>query len=96
MSTPNKDKKCYWCQGETDLPYTYHAMGPILEKYELLIQGFERKYGEKWYNSEEIDPKLLDEVMLYDQITNTVSKGVVCADCLDKDDEMYKKFRKNE
>ena len=34
--------------------------------------------------------------MSYDQITNTVSKGIVCADCLDKDNELYNKFRKNE
>ena len=44
---------------------------------------------------EEIGKKLLDEVCFYDQIVNTVSKGIVCADCLDKDDEMYNKFRKN-
>ena len=88
-------RKCYWCENETDMPYTYHAMGPISEKYELLIQGFEKKYGEKWWDSKEIDKKLLEEVSFYDQIVNTVSKGVVCADCLDKDDEMYNKFRKN-
>ena len=39
--------------------------------------------------------KLLEEVCFYDQIVNTVSKGVVCAECLDKDDEIYAKFRKN-
>ena len=44
---------------------------------------------------EEIGKKLLEEVSFYDQIVNTVSKGVVCADCLDKDDELYNKFRKN-
>jgi len=89
-------RKCDWCQGETDLPRTYHAMGPLSEKYELLLQSFEKKYGEKWYNSEEIDPKLIDEVAFYDQIVNTVGKGIVCATCLDKDDEIYNKFRKNE
>ena len=93
----NKSKrKCNWCSNKTDMPYTYHAMGPISEKYELLIQGFEKKYGEKWWDKEEeIGKKLLEEVSFYDQIVNTVSKGVVCADCLDKDDEMYEKFRKN-
>ena len=89
-------RKCQWCGGETNLPQTYHAMGPLQEKYELLMQGFEKKYGEKWHDKEEeIGKKLLEEVCFYDQIVNTVSKGIVCADCLDKDDEMYKKFRKN-
>ena len=40
-------RKCHWCEGETDMPYTYHAMGPISEKYELLIQGFEKKIWRK-------------------------------------------------
>ena len=87
---------CDWCGGETDLPRTYHTMGPLSEKYELLIQDFDKKYGNRWYEREkEIGKKLLDEVGFYDQITNTVSKGIVCADCLDKDDEVYQKFRKN-
>ena len=93
----SEDRKCYWCGNETDMPYTYHAMGPISEKYELLIQGFEKKYGKTWHDEEEeIGKKLLEEVCFYDQIVNTVSKGIVCADCLDKDDELYNKFKKNE
>ena len=96
MSTPNKNK-CNWCGGETDLPQTYHAMGPLQEKYELLLQGFERKYGGKWYEKEEeIGKELIDDVSFYDQVVNTVGRGIVCADCLDKDDKVYTKFRKNE
>ena len=60
------------------------------------MQSFEAQYGEKWYDKEEeIGKKLLEEISFYDQIVNTVSKGIECADCLDKDDEMYNKFRKN-
>ena len=96
--TKNKSKiknKCQWCRGETDLPQTYHAMGPLQEKYELLMQGFEKKYGEKWYDKEEeIGKELLDDVAFYDQVVNTVSRGIVCADCLDKDDKVYTKFKK--
>ena len=90
-------RKCYWCENETDMPYTYHAMGPLSEKYELLMQSFEKQYGEKWWDKEEeIGKELIEDVMFYDQIINTVSKGVVCAECLDKDDELYNKFKKNE
>ena len=95
MSTLNKNRECYWCGELTDMPYTYHAMGPLSEKYELIIQDFKKKYGKNWWDSKEIEPKLLDEVSFYDQATSTVSKGIVCADCLDKDDEVYQKFRKN-
>ena len=45
---------------------------------------------------EEIGKKLLDDVSFYDQVTNTVGRGIVCAECLDKDDKVYTKFRKNE
>ena len=89
--------KCQWCGGETNLPQTYHAMGPLQVKYELLLQGFEKKYGEKWYDKDkEIGKELIDDVAFYDQVVNTVSRGIVCADCLDKDDKVYTKFRKND
>tara|TARA_R110000823_G_C15510918_1_gene454345 strand:+ start:112 stop:399 length:288 start_codon:yes stop_codon:yes gene_type:complete len=91
------EKKCYWCENKTDMPYTYYSMGPISEKYELLIEGFKKKYGQEWWSKEkEIGKKIMSNIMDYDQITNTVSKGIVCADCLDKDNELYNKFRKNE
>ena len=96
MNKQKKKEKCNWCGSETDLPYTYHAMGPIQEKYELLLQAFEKSYGEKSWYSKEIDSKLSEEVCFYDQIVNTVSKGIVWGDCLDKDDELYNKFRTNE
>ena len=90
-------RKCQWCGSETDLPQTYHAMGPLQEKYELLLQGFEKKYGGNWYEKEEeIGKELISDVAFYDQVVNTVSRGIVCADCLDKDDKVYTKFRKNE
>ena len=98
MNKQKKKEKCNWCGSETDLPYTYHAMGPIQEKYELLLQAFEKSYWEKWWDSKEIDSKLSEEVSFYDQVINTVSKGVVCAKCLDEDEKLWLKYRnkKNE
>ena len=94
-------RKCDWCGDKTDMPYTYHAMGPISEEYELKILKLEKKYGDDWMGregelEEEIGEQLIKDIMMYDQIINTVGKGVVCATCLDKDDEMYEKFRQNE
>ena len=44
------------------------------------------------------DSKLSEEVSFYDQVINTVSKGVVCAKCLDEDEKLWLKYRnkKNE
>ena len=70
-------------------------MGPLQEKYELLMQGFDKKYGKGWHDlEEEIGKELIDDVAFYDQVVNTVSRGIVCAECLDKDDKMYTKFKK--
>ena len=85
---------CEWCGNETKLPRTYHSMCPFNEEFELLILEFEKKYGEKWWDSKEIEPILLEDILFYHQIVNTVSKGIVCADCLYKDDELYNKFKK--
>ena len=50
---------------------------------------------EKWFEIKEIEatPKLLDDLMCYDQIVNTVSKGIVCPKCLDEDDKLWRKYR---
>ena len=77
MPTLNKNK-CQWCGKETNSPNIYHAMGPLQEKYELLIQSFEKSYGKKWWDNKKIESKLLDDVSFYDQIVNTVGKGIVC------------------
>ena len=88
--------KCCWCGNKTNLPNTYHAMGPLSEQFENQIKDFDEKYGKEWWENKEIDNKILDNLIQYDQIVNTVSRGIVCADCLDKDDKVYTKFRKNE
>tara|TARA_R100000541_G_scaffold57802_1_gene68233 strand:+ start:1053 stop:1457 length:405 start_codon:yes stop_codon:yes gene_type:complete len=85
--------KCNWCENTTKNKEHYTAMSPLSEKYEILIQGFDEKYGQFWYDSDKIDKKLLKEVSLYDQATNTVGKGIICDDCHEKDEMIYQKYR---
>ena len=85
--------KCNWCENTTKNKEHYTAMSPLSEKYEILIQGFDEKYGQFWYDSNKIDKKLLKEVSLYDQATNTVGKGIICDDCHEKDEMIYQKYR---
>ena len=85
-----------WCFDYTFPNGTSVKDEPLMpDATELVNRLIEHKYGKNWWNSKEIEPKVLDEVSFYDQATSTVSKGIVCADCLDKDDEVYQKFRKN-
>jgi hypothetical protein len=85
--------KCDWCGKNTENKEHYTAMSPLNEGYEKLIKGFDKKYGQFWYDSQEIDPKLLDDVVTYDQATNTVGKGIICNKCHEKDEIIYQKYR---
>ena len=63
--------------------------------YEKLIKKYDKKYGQFWYDNIDgkINEKLLNDVMIYDQATNTVGKGIVCNDCHEKDEIIYQKYR---
>ena len=89
--------KCGWCRNETNMPNTFVAMSPIQPKMEKKIQESIEKYGEEWWVGLEKDnPKLMDKLAFYDQLVSTVSRGFVCAKCLDKDNINWIKYRKNE
>jgi DNA-directed RNA polymerase subunit N (RpoN/RPB10) len=57
------------------------------------------KWGREdwWKNFERIDlteeqAKELDELGMYDQLLNTVGRGVQCNDCAKKEAELYDKY----
>jgi len=87
--------KCDWCGASTSNKECYTAMSPLNEGYEKLIKQWDKDYGTFWYDNveEKISPKLLDEVIMYDQATNTVGRGIVCNDCHEKDEIIYQKYR---
>ena len=94
----NKEiNKCDWCENETNMPNSFVAMSPIQPKMEKKIQEVIKKYGNEWWVGFEKDnPKLMNELSFYDQLTCTVGRGFVCAKCLDKDSINWIKYRKNE
>lgn len=87
--------KCDWCNKSTENPESYTAMSPLNEGYEKIIKQWDKKYGQFWYDNADgkIDQKLLDDVMFYDQATNTVGRGVVCNKCHEKDEIIYQKYK---
>ena len=88
--------KCQWCNKETDLPWSYYSMSPIIPEWEDKMLA-ENKDGKKWYEREdEIDPKLFDKLSFYDQLTCTVGRAYVCIECNKKEDKNYTKYRKHE
>lgn len=87
--------KCHWCDAKTTNKECYTAMSPLIEKYEKLIKKWDKKYGQFWYDNPkgEINEKLLADVIAYDQVTNTVGRGIICDDCHEKDEIIYQKYR---
>jgi hypothetical protein len=87
--------KCDWCGTKTINKECYTAMSPLIEKYEVLIREWDKMYGQFWYDNADgkIDKKILDEVILYDQATSTVGRGIICNDCHEKDEIVYQKYR---
>ena len=89
--------KCQWCRGKTNLPESFYAMSPIQPKMEEKIQESINKYGNEWWVGLEKDnPELMNKLSFYDQLVSTVGRGFVCAQCLDKDNINWVKYRKNE
>ena len=87
--------KCDWCGAETTNKECYTAMSPLIEKYEVLIREWDKMYGQFWYDNVdgEIDEKILADVMAYDQVTNTVGRGIICNNCHEKDEIIYQKYK---
>ena len=87
--------KCNWCGVKTTNKECYTAMSPLIEKYEVLIREWDKMYGQFWHDNPkgEIDEKTLADVMAYDQVTNTVGRGLICNKCHEKDEIIYQKYR---
>tara|TARA_B100000780_G_scaffold74827_1_gene50322 strand:- start:1092 stop:1385 length:294 start_codon:yes stop_codon:yes gene_type:complete len=71
------------------------AETPILEFLEDKINehGREEVWGQDGDWSEEfLDSDFEAELLVYDQMLNTVTKKIVCITCLKHDDDMLKKY----
>ena len=87
--------KCQFCKAETDLPWSYYSMSPIIEKYELRINEISEKYNKDWWEADkQVDAKEMDDLIFYDQLLCTVGKAYVCEGCEEKDDELYQKYKR--
>jgi DNA-directed RNA polymerase subunit N (RpoN/RPB10) len=92
----SKIEKCHHCGEEKKNCYHgFIAMTIPIPEAEALIDKWGRE--DWWKNFERIDlteeqAKELDELGMYDQLLNTVGRGVQCDDCAKKEAEMYDKY----
>lgn len=88
---------CHHCGQEKENCYNgFIAMTlPIPEAEEQLEQLGRKDW---WKRLEEVtdieseEYKKLDQLQMYDQLLNTVGRGVQCSDCAIKENELYEKY----
>jgi|TARA_R110000744_G_scaffold1975_1_gene7765 hypothetical protein len=98
MGTDNKDKElkyCEWCGNKTSMGKTTQAETPILEFIEDKIDEIGRE--EVWgvhgdWSTMDIDSDFEAELLVYDEMLNTIDKRIVCEVCMRQDDEMYMRY----
>ena len=92
----SKIDKCHHCgEDKADCYYGFIAMTIPIPEAEALIDKWGR--ANWWDNLERADltedeMKELDGLATYDQLLNTVSRGVQCDDCGKKESKLYEKY----
>jgi len=92
----SKLEKCHHCGEEKENCYHgFIAMTIPIPEAEALIDKWGREDWQKNFErtdlTEEQD-KELDGLNMYDQLLNTVGRGVQCNDCVKKEAELYDKY----
>jgi len=97
----SKLNTCAWCHKPTNLPETFAAETPILEWFEKKIESFCDKNDvdkkDLWgvdadWEAVEITPEMEAELLIYDELLVTVSRKVICKECLIEDQKLWNKY----
>ena len=86
---------CDWCGKKSSMIPTTQAITPILEFMEDKIDliGREDIWGMNGdWSLVDIDSDLEAELLIYDEMLNTLGKRIVCEVCLRQDNMLYKKY----
>lgn len=88
--------QCYWCGniGE-DFYIGFITLCPPIESMEVLKKTYGGNEWYKWFERDDLtkdDYINLDKLSSYDQMLNTIGKGILCPECLKKEDELLKKY----
>lgn len=94
-------KTCAWCHKPTDMFDVFAADIPILEWLEEKIIDYCKKnnidkellWGDRSdWDKLEIDENIEAELLIYDELIETVSRKTICKECLNEDDKLWKKY----
>ena len=91
----NKIKYCKWCGVKTNLEPILIPETPILEFLEDKIDklGRDKVWGENsnWAYLE-LDSDTEAELLVYDEMLNTINLKHLCEKCITEDDRLYEKY----
>ena len=90
-----KVKYCKWCGKRTNMEKVVISEIPILEFLESKIDEHDREaiWGEKYDLSEQhIDSDFEAELLIYDELLNTLTPKTICSNCLKSDEYLWKKY----
>lgn len=88
-------KYCSWCGKPTVMEEMMVSETPILEFMEEKIDehGRNKIWGEDGdWSTQNLDSDFEAELLVYDNMLNTVSSKVVCINCLKEDDDLWEKY----
>jgi hypothetical protein len=95
----SKIDRCHHCgKDKADCYYGFIAMTIPIPEAEAKIDKWGRdNWRENLERTDLTDDefKELDGLNMYDQLLNTVGRGVQCNDCAKKEDELYKIYYSN-
>ena len=86
---------CMWCGKPTVMEAMLLPETPILEFMEDKINGHGRQdiWGEDGdWSMKDLDSDFEAELLVYDELLNTVSDKIVCIGCLKVDDDLWNKY----
>ena len=102
MGTKHKEDKinyCKWCGRKTNLELITMPESPILEFLEEKIDelGRDKVWGEEsnWAYVE-IDSNVEAELLVYDELLNTLTPAHLCESCIEEDNRLYDKYYSDE
>lgn len=90
-----KIKHCAWCGKPTSRPSQAVTDTPILDFMEEKIDMFGRNkiWGDNGdWSRANLDPEFEAELLVYDNLLCSVSKKIVCDDCIEEDNKLFKKY----
>ena len=84
---PKRKVTCDWCFGTKDVMFMYVPQSPVLEWMEEKLILLDGEFRDQDLTKEEEW-----EILVYDELVTSITRGKVCKKCWKKDQKLYEKY----